>query len=76
MKIGSTESLSRHYRTIRKSWVIVQFVSDGENYRKGQIKIWRDYDGYAWGSPIYKVLGYADSIKEAKKIKADGVEIE
>jgi len=54
-----------------KYFVVVKFVSDGK------IKIWCDYDeGYCWNSPIYKVLGYADTMKEAKNIKANGLEIE
>ena len=35
----------------------------------GQCKIWRDYDTtHVWGSPLYKVLGYADTRSEAKGI--------
>ena len=59
-----------------KSWVIVQFTDDYLGSCKGQIQIWRDYDGYAWGSPVYRVLGYADSMKEARTIKTNGVESE
>ena len=54
-----------------KYFVVVKFVSDGK------IKIWCDYDeGYCWNSPIYKVLGYAGTVNEAKNIKANGLEIE
>ncbi len=43
-----------------KSFVVVKF-DDGGKYR-----IWRDY-GETWGSPIYAVLDYFDSHKEARE---------
>ena len=53
-----------------KSWVIVKFNNHIDNIESNcvnTIKIWPDYD-YAWGSSIYKVLGYYDgSYNNARK---------
>tara|TARA_R110002074_G_scaffold156262_1_gene312436 strand:+ start:243 stop:428 length:186 start_codon:yes stop_codon:yes gene_type:complete len=39
-------------------------------FNDGKIKIWKDYHSDTiWGSPLYEVLGYADTFNEAKEIK-------
>ena len=38
-------------------------------FNDGKIKIWKDYHNTIWGSPLYTVLGYADTFNEAKEIK-------
>jgi hypothetical protein len=49
-------------------FIVVRFV------KQDRIKIWKDYNPYhTWGSAAYEILGYADTFREAKKIKADGV---
>jgi len=40
-----------------RNYVVVKFTD-------GRIKIWRDY-GEIWGSPIYEVLSYFNSYKDA-----------
>ncbi len=43
-------------------------------FNDGKIKIWKDYHSDTiWGSPLYEVLGYADTFNEAKEIKRKGV---
>ena len=37
-----------------------------KDYRKGQIKIWKDY-GETWGSSAYEVLDYVTGYIEASK---------
>lgn len=52
-------------KPVEKNWVIVKF-------RDGKVAAWRDYDGMAWGSPIYAVLGYVtggthrDALRDAE----------
>ena len=42
-----------------KEWVIIKF-------NDGRLKVWRNYDGDIWGSPIYQVLDYfTGSYKDA-----------
>ena len=52
-----------------RSYVIIKFTNNvqhnGDN--AGRVKVWRDY-GETWGSPIYEVIGYADSHKQAIEI--------
>jgi hypothetical protein len=66
---------------IPKEWVVVKFKKGhkcgtcGESASAGKIKIWPNFPGDIWDSPTYRVLGYADSFKEAKKIRKGGVEV-
>jgi len=66
---------------IPKEWVVVKFAKDykcggcGESSSAGKIKIWRNYLGDVWDSPMYQVLGYATSFKDAKEIRKGGVEV-
>ena len=41
-----------------KSYVVIKFTD-------GRVKVWRDY-GEGWGSPIYEVLDYFNSYKDAR----------
>lgn len=45
-----------------------------KDYRKGQIKIWKDY-GETWGSAAYEVLdyvtGYVEASKRARELRED-----
>ena len=66
---------------MQDGWVIVKFKEEESSptckcsTKKGTIKIWRNYEGNFWGSPAYRVLGYADTFKEAKGIRKAGVEV-
>ena len=43
---------------MNKQWVAVLF-------QDGRKKVWADYGNYAWGSPIYTVIGYYSNRKDA-----------
>ncbi len=43
-------------------FIVVKFVE------KGNFKIWKDYDDtHSWGSPLYDIIDYFDSYKEARR---------
>jgi len=50
-----------------KEWVIIKF-------NDGRLKVWRNYDGDIWGSPLYQVLdyftgSYKDAMAQARRKK-------
>ncbi len=49
-------------------FVVVRFIKDGK------YKIWKDYsENHVWGSPIYEVLAYFNTHKEARNfVKNNG----
>jgi len=60
----SLESLTRKEKEMRECkpyFIVVKFV------KKGNFKIWKDYDeGHIWGSPVYEVVDYFNSYKDAQ----------
>tara|TARA_Y100000593_G_scaffold80732_1_gene150788 strand:- start:159 stop:368 length:210 start_codon:yes stop_codon:yes gene_type:complete len=56
-----------------RHWVVLRYVM-GEN--AGRYTIFKDYDdGHRWGSPMYEVVAYAGTYKEALQIKRDDPKI-
>lgn len=43
-----------------KQWVVLKFIN-------GRIEIVADYGDYAWGSPLYEVIGYYPTRRAAKQ---------
>lgn len=37
-------------------------------FNTGKVVIWKTYGDHTWGSPIYEVMNYANTYKEAKLI--------
>jgi hypothetical protein len=53
-------------------WVILRYVM-GED--AGRYSVFKDYDdGHRWGSPMYEVVGYADTREEALQVKREQIE--
>ena len=52
-----------------KYYAIIRWGKD--TFRPGKITIEATYGDHVWGSPVYGVLGYADSRKDAQKIARD-----
>jgi hypothetical protein len=56
-------------RRMDKYYAIIRFGSNSET--PGKVVIWATYGDHTWGSPIYEVLGYADTYREAQKLARD-----
>ena len=52
-----------------KYYAIRRFGSNSET--PGKVVIWVTYGEHTWGSPIYEVLDYADTYREAQKLARD-----
>ena len=50
-----------------RCYVILKF-NNSSNYKPGKVVIWSTWDDHIWGSPIYEVIDYADTYREAQKI--------
>lgn len=49
-----------------KEWVLIKF-------NDGRLKVWRNYEGDIWGSPLYEVLdyftgSYRDAMTQARRM--------
>ena len=49
-------------------YTIIKFRMSCPTKDAGKVKIWKTYGDHIWGSPIYELVGYADSFKEAQAI--------
>jgi hypothetical protein len=53
-----------------KHWVVIKYVKaidDQYGGKVGSYRIWADYDdGHIWDSPLYEVMDYFPSHKEAR----------
>ena len=50
-----------------KEFVVIRFVKSAGTERDGKYRAWASYDGDIWGSPIYEVIDYFPTHKEAKE---------
>ena len=52
-------------------WVLLRDVMGAD---AGRYSVFKDYDdGHRWGSPMYEVVGYADTHKEALQVKREQI---